>query len=163
MSGGYCTNCPDKCFWEQHANTPYIFYFTTVIEKKTYSTIKAKYEEASEQLLELMGQELEDMIDVIEDMMIVVRNCNARLAEIVLQPNPLTMVDHIDLMIENEKMHRKDGWLNRVRTLQSFRKAPSFTMMLRRFTGKRIPSAFMINEIIATESLYSSAFVMYST
>ncbi|XP_052820940.1 uncharacterized protein LOC128246597 isoform X2 [Mya arenaria] len=128
MSGGYCTNCPDKCFWKQHANTPYIFTYITVEENKTYGEMKAKYEDASgklltqEQLLEEMGQELEDMIDVIEDMMIVVRDCNARLAEIALRPNPLTMVDHIDLMIENEKMHKKQRWLNRVRTLQSFRK-----------------------------------------
>ncbi|WAQ94894.1 hypothetical protein MAR_007365 [Mya arenaria] len=128
MSGGYCTICPDRCFWKEHANTPYIFSFITVTENKTYGEMKAKYEEASgklltqEQLLEQMGQELEKMIDVIEDMMIVIRDCNARLAEIALRPNPLTMVDHIDLMIENEKMHKKQGWLNRVKTLQAFRK-----------------------------------------
>ncbi|WAQ94889.1 hypothetical protein MAR_007360 [Mya arenaria] len=128
MSKGYCTICPDKCFWKQHANTPYIFSFITVIEKKTYANMKAKYEEASgklltqEQLLEKMGQELEEMIDVIEDMMIVIQNCNTRLAQIALRPNPLSMIDHIDLMIENEKMQKKQGWLNRIKTLQTFRK-----------------------------------------
>ncbi|WAQ94891.1 hypothetical protein MAR_007362 [Mya arenaria] len=80
MSRGYCTVSPDKCFWKQHANTPYIFSFISVTENKTYGEMKAKYEDASgkllsqEQVLERMGQELEDMIDVIEDMMIVVRD-----------------------------------------------------------------------------------------
>ncbi|WAQ94893.1 hypothetical protein MAR_007364 [Mya arenaria] len=32
------------------------------------------------------------------------------------------MVDHIDLMIENEKMHKKQGWISRIKTLQAFRK-----------------------------------------
>ncbi|XP_052232780.1 uncharacterized protein LOC127845722 [Dreissena polymorpha] len=128
MTKGFCRICPEKCIWNLHANTPYIFEFLLVEEFKTYAEKKHKYEEASgkllsqEQVLEKMVEELDEMVDTIEDMMIVVRNCNTRLGKIALRPNPLSMVEHIDLMIENEKLQKKKGWYERVQTLYRFRK-----------------------------------------
>ncbi|XP_052212529.1 uncharacterized protein LOC127831592 [Dreissena polymorpha] len=125
---GYCTMCPDKCFWDKHANTPYIFTYEIIEETKTYSEMKEKYEKASgqlltqEQLLDTMRQELEDMAETIEDMMDVVMECNQRLADIALRPNPLTMTDHVDLMIENEKNTKKEGWMERIQSLQKLKK-----------------------------------------
>ncbi|XP_052232961.1 uncharacterized protein LOC127845836 [Dreissena polymorpha] len=139
MNDGYCTICPDRCFWQQHANTPYIFTYNLVEETKTYSEMKNKYEEASgkilsqEQVLDQMGEELNEMVDTIEDMMIVVRDCNTRLAAIALRPNPLSLVEHIDLMIENEKMTKKKGWYERVQTLHRFRKRAMVTNEVEHF------------------------------
>ncbi|KAH3768562.1 hypothetical protein DPMN_169777 [Dreissena polymorpha] len=94
-----------------------------------------------------MGEELDEMVDIIEDMMIIVRDCNTRLAEIALRPNPLSMVEHIDLMIQNEKMTKKDGWFERIQTLDRFRKRALVTNEVEHFhreaktlgvTGKKV-------------------------
>ncbi|KAH3768560.1 uncharacterized protein LOC127845594 isoform X1 [Dreissena polymorpha] len=128
MTDGFCRICPERCFWNQHANTPYIFDYITVDETKTYAEMKKKYEEASgklltqEQVLDKMREELDEIDDMIQTMMLVVRDCNIRLGKIALRPNPLSMTQHIDLMIESETMEKKDGWYERVQTLYRFRK-----------------------------------------
>ncbi|WAQ96119.1 hypothetical protein MAR_028809 [Mya arenaria] len=125
---GGCRICPDNCYWNKHANTPYIFEYMLVEEIKNYALMKQKYEEASgklltqEQVVEKMGEELEEMVDIIDDMMLTFRDCNVRLAEIALRPNPLTVTQHIDLMIQNEKMQRKKGWQQRVKVLFRFKR-----------------------------------------
>ncbi|XP_052231043.1 uncharacterized protein LOC127844671 [Dreissena polymorpha] len=137
---GFCRICEDKCFWDKHKNTPYIIKYISVEETKTYAEMKAKYEEASKkhmtysEILERKNNELNQIADVIEEMMINVRNCNMRLCEIALRPNPLTMTQHIDMMIENEKLLKKSGWLQRIEALNRIReraqvidKAESFT------------------------------------
>jgi hypothetical protein len=108
-SNGKCKICPDKCHWTKHANTPYIFEYVNVKVKKTYADMQQKYKEATgnllsqEQIVEKLGKELNDLLDDIEDMMVAIKICNERLKEIALRPNPLTMTEHIDLMIEDEK------------------------------------------------------------
>ncbi|WAR30944.1 hypothetical protein MAR_033486 [Mya arenaria] len=137
---GLCTVCPNKCKWDRHANTPYIFDYVTVKVKKTYSDMQKKYQEAAEQLLtqeqviEKMVEELDDMIDDIEFVMNTVNECNERLSAIALRPNPWSMTEHIDLMIENEKRLKKDGFLERIHTLNAFRKKALIMSDTTRFT-----------------------------
>ncbi|KAH3821986.1 hypothetical protein DPMN_123755 [Dreissena polymorpha] len=125
---GHCKQCKNKCIWSQHANTPYIFKYTIEEEKHMYSEMKSKYEEANgkiptlKQLLDKLGVELNDIADNIEGMMVVVRNCNTRLGEIALHPNPMTMTQYIDMMIQNEKSLHKDGWNDRIDALYKLRK-----------------------------------------
>ncbi|XP_045207826.2 uncharacterized protein LOC123559790 [Mercenaria mercenaria] len=125
---GNCRICPEKCFWKKHANTPYRFEYEQVKVKKKYAEMQQKYKEATgklpnqEQLLEKMGSELDDLCYDIEDMMVVLKECNERLKEIALRPNPLTVTEHIDQMIENEKLEKKSGFSKRVSVLQQFRK-----------------------------------------
>ncbi|KAH3777256.1 hypothetical protein DPMN_178696 [Dreissena polymorpha] len=69
-----------------------------------------------------MREELDEIDDMIQTMMLVVRDCNIRLGKIALCPNPLSMTQHIDFMIESETMEKKDGWYERVQTLYRFRK-----------------------------------------
>lgn len=127
-SEGYCTMCSGKCFWEQHANTPYIFTFITEMVKQKYSDKEQRYKRAGEgkitheQVVARMKAELADLDEAIQVMMDIVNNCNNRLKEIALRPNPLTMVEHIDLMIESEKLEKKDGYQSRIGELQKYRK-----------------------------------------
>lgn len=129
MNGdGYCKICPDKCFWNKHANTPYIFSYIEVNIKKTYAEMLQKYKDASgklpnqEQVLQNLGNELDELVVIVEDMMAVVKDCNIRLADIALRPNPLSMTEHIDLMIQAEKLEKKPGFMKRIRTLGEFRR-----------------------------------------
>ncbi|KAH3777349.1 uncharacterized protein LOC127845834 [Dreissena polymorpha] len=127
-STGYCKICPENCFWNKHSNTPYIFEYIVVEEEKTYAEMKKKYQDASgklpnqEQLIVRMDEELQEMLDTVDAMMDIVNTCNNRLKEIALRPNPLSMTEHIDLLIENEKMVKKKGWNKRITSLQMFRK-----------------------------------------
>ena len=73
-------------------------------------------------MLDKMREELDEIDDMIQTMMLVVRDCNIRLGKIALRPNSLSMTQHIDLMIESETMEKKDGWYERVQTLYRFRK-----------------------------------------
>ena len=45
MRGGYCTVCPEKCFWQQHVNNPYRIVFETNKVKKTYSEMVARHKD----------------------------------------------------------------------------------------------------------------------
>lgn len=128
MRNGLCTVCDDKCSWQQHANTPYIFTYEPVKVKKTYAEKQKMYKQAGEkkvsheEIIKRMMSELEVLGESIQEMMEQVNDCNNILKTIALRPNPLTMVEHIDIMIESEKMEKKDGFQNRIKVLQSYRK-----------------------------------------
>ncbi|WAR10123.1 TIF1A-like protein [Mya arenaria] len=130
---GTCKYCPENCHWKYHKNSSYVFDYVPVKEEKTYAEMQKKYEDASGKLptqklvLEKMQIELNGMVDTVEEMMDIVRHSNMRLAEIALRPNPLTMVEHIDLIIENEKMQHNPGWMKRIHTLREFRKRAQVT------------------------------------
>ncbi|XP_045178579.2 uncharacterized protein LOC123538489 [Mercenaria mercenaria] len=136
---GNCKICPDNCHWQKHANTPYIFEYVNVKVKKTYADMQKKYKEATgkllsqEEIVEKLGEELGDLLDDIEDMMVIIKSCTERLEEIALRPNPLTMTEHIDLMIENEKLEKKDGFLQRINVLNEFRKRAQISTEFEQF------------------------------
>lgn len=136
---GYCRVCEDKCIWSKHANTPYVISYVLVMVKQTYAEKLKKYKDASgklpnqKQLLEKMGDELDALTKNIEDMMDIVKDCNERLDAIALRPNPLTMTEHIDLMIESEQMERKAGFMDRIKVLNEFRKRAQITQTAESF------------------------------
>ncbi|XP_060557439.1 uncharacterized protein LOC132717878 [Ruditapes philippinarum] len=127
-SNGCCNSCPDKCHWTKHTTTPYKFEYAIVKVRKIYAEMQEKYNNArgkllsQEKIVEKLGEELNNLQDDIEDMMVAIKTCNERLKEIALRPNPLTMTEHIDLMIENEKLEKKEGFMQRINILNDFRK-----------------------------------------
>lgn len=137
---GNCKICPDKCFWKKHANTPYIFTYVEEKVKKTYAEMLQKYKDAhgrlpnQEQLLRKLGDELDDLIDAVELMMMEVKECNESLAKIALRPNPLTMTEHIDLLIHAEELEKKDGFIERIKTLKEFRRRAELTKHAENFS-----------------------------
>jgi hypothetical protein len=138
-SGGKCKICPDKCSWTKHANTPYIFKYLTVKVKKTYQEMQMKYQEAmmrlraQEQIVEKLGKDLNSLLDDIEDSMVVIKTCNERLKEIALRPNPFTKTGNIDSMIENEKLEKKEGFMQRINILNDFRKRAQISIDVENF------------------------------
>ena len=125
---GNCTQCSEKCIWSQHANTPYIFEYVQEECTKTYEEKKERYREAEgekmthEILVQRMEGELHYLEDEIHRMMADVNECNNKLKKIALRPNPLSMVEHLDLMIEGEKMEKRTGFQERIKIIQKFRK-----------------------------------------
>ncbi|KAE8595004.1 hypothetical protein XENTR_v10015426 [Xenopus tropicalis] len=127
ITNGYCTMCPGECVWSVHHNQAYKFSYTTIKEKKTYAELKAKYEEASGEIMnaEKIFQKLEDDYCNVQAVVLVLIDKSSqslkRLEEIALRPNPLTATEYIDLMIQSEEQEAKPGFQERIQSLKAVR------------------------------------------
>merc|ERR1719481_1021654 len=63
------------------------------------------------------------VLDTIDN----IRKANNELKEIALRPNPLTSVQHIDLLIESEKQQQRFNWEKRVQNLEVIRRLAQIT------------------------------------
>lgn len=125
---GFCTVCIGKCIWSDHKNTPYIFRYSVEKVKKTYTEMKQKYEDAKgstlthENYIEELTYDVEYLFENVKLMMEEMKQCKSRLKEIALRPDPLTVVEHIELMIEAEETERQPGFRRRIRMLHEFKR-----------------------------------------
>lgn len=96
--------------------------------KKTFSEMKKRYETAlgqtlsREKYIEELAYDVDELFDLISRMMNEMNACKTRLKEIALRPDPLTAVEHIDLMIQSEETEKQPGFLKRVQMLKEIRK-----------------------------------------
>ncbi|XP_039591928.1 uncharacterized protein LOC120515216 [Polypterus senegalus] len=124
MKDGVCTVCPGKCAWNIHSNQQHRFIYETKKVKKTYDELKKKYEQAqgelitTEQVLERLQHELDDMINLICKLITDSHESIKRLEEIALRPNPLSSPEYIELLIQTEEQEAKPGWMERVKSLR---------------------------------------------
>lgn len=125
---GHCRVCTEKCIWSDHKNTPYIFRFVTETVKKTYAEMKERYEEAlghkltHEKYIEELTYDVEELFDDIMSMMNEMNRCKTRLKEIALRPDPLSAIEHINLMIQSEETDKQPGYFNRVKMLKEIKR-----------------------------------------
>nr|XP_022290966.1 uncharacterized protein LOC111102491 isoform X2 [Crassostrea virginica] len=125
---GRCRICAGKCKWSLHKNTPYIYEYVTENVKKTYAEMKKRYEFALDQNLtheKYIEQLKNDVDDLCEDNMCQMKkmnDCKTRLKEIALRPDPLSTIEHIDLLIQSEQTEKQTGFLERVKILQNMKK-----------------------------------------
>lgn len=129
MRKGYCTVCSKKCKWDEHKNMRYIFEHTVEKVKETYTEKKKRYEKAKglkmthQSFLEKLTEDVENLFLNVQLKMIEMNECKSRLYEIALRPDPLSATDHIDLMIEAEKLEKKPGYEKRIKMLHKFRES----------------------------------------
>ncbi|XP_016115457.1 uncharacterized protein [Sinocyclocheilus grahami] len=127
MKNGKCNVCPGKCVWNVHFNQKYKWDYVTQKKKETYQDLKKRYEDAHGQVMstEKIFEELENELDVVQDTVAgLIKNSQMsleRLQEIALKPNPLSVPDYIDLMIESEKQEAKPGFKDRIKSLLEVR------------------------------------------
>ncbi|KAL1250965.1 hypothetical protein QQF64_018761 [Cirrhinus molitorella] len=128
MKDGKCKVCPGKCVWNVHFNQKYKWDYIIQKRKETYQDLKKRYEAAHGQVMstEKIFEELENELDVVQDTVAgLIKNSQMsleRLQEIALKPNPLSIPDYIDLLIESEKQEAKVGFKDRVQSLLEVRK-----------------------------------------
>ena len=121
MSGGYCTVCKGRCYWTNHRNDPFYYIFTEVNEEITLDTLKAKYTEATnkkataEDMIRKLEKDLDDVRKQVRGMVKKVHDSLTKLDEIALRPNPLTEVEHLQLLIESEKSKKEPGFMERIK------------------------------------------------
>lgn len=122
-SSGECTICKEKCMWDMHKNTKYIFEYITVPVTRTYSEMKKAYEEANqltltyEKCIENFSSELIALNKEVSDMMKKMKACKMRLSEIALAPEPFSDEQHVDMLILAEETEQNPGYQERIETL----------------------------------------------
>lgn len=124
---GHCRICTGKCLWSEHKNTPYIFTYVTETVKKTYAEMKKRYEKAvgqnlsHEKLIEELTNDVEDLFEDITSKVNEMNQCKTRLKQIALRPDPLSAIEHIDLMIQSEETEKQPGYFNRIKMLKDIK------------------------------------------
>lgn len=119
-SSKYCKVCPGHCYWDQHKNLPYLIEFETVVETRTSEDLKKKYETAQKgklkvtDMLTKLDEFLENAHTNVLTMICKAQECLRRLDSIALKPNPLSSVEHLQLLIESEKQSARHGWQRRI-------------------------------------------------
>ncbi|XP_032366049.1 uncharacterized protein LOC116699594 [Etheostoma spectabile] len=124
---GYCTQCPNKCYWNVHYNQKYRWDYQDVQEKRTVQELKEKYQNATkakmtvEELVDKLKEDYDQVQATVVALMKKSSQCLNRLKEIALKPDPLSTTDYIDMLIEGEKAEAKPGWKQRVESLIEMR------------------------------------------
>ena len=128
MTENYCTVCPKKCFWNIHSNQPYVYVYEPETKVGTLQVLKTRYEQAegkklaAEQIVRNSANEFEAAQVELLSLAEAARKSIERLEEIALKPNPLSVVEYIDLLIKAEEMEGKPNWQERKHRLQEVRK-----------------------------------------
>lgn len=123
-SDGNCKNCAGKCHWTQHFNNPYKFETRQKPVRRTYSEMKARYEQALKKKLDHEGMLAALEEDYVMYQVAIIQNtkeihgCLERLRELALREDPLSHSDYIELLISSEIMDAKPGWQARVAHLR---------------------------------------------
>ena len=126
-SEGFCEVCPGKCHFQKHVRDDFRYEYVNVKVKKTCADMKAKYSAAEGQslthkdIVDRNEQKLIELNDNIGQLIMLIQKCNERLQEIALRPNPITVQEFIDLLIGEEEMSRKDGYLENICNLNELR------------------------------------------
>ena len=120
VSSAKCRICPGSCSWRDHVNNPYYFELYQDFETRTSNDLKQKFYVAMEgknKVQGMMGQ-IDRFLKKVETsvmgMINEVQRASARLEKIALKPNPLTQVEHLNLLIESERQQAKPGHLQRI-------------------------------------------------
>ncbi|KAJ3594722.1 hypothetical protein NHX12_004029 [Muraenolepis orangiensis] len=106
---GNCQQCENKCTWSLHFNQKYRWDYQQVTEKRTYKELKDKYQKATKKAMsvqDVMKQMRVDYKLLQEEVLQLMESstqCLNRLKEIALKPNPLSTLEYIDLLIQDEK------------------------------------------------------------
>jgi energy-coupling factor transporter ATP-binding protein EcfA2 len=145
-SRGHCTACPNRCFWNNHANLPFHIEYYTVKEFRTHEDLKQRYESAKsgkEQVKEMVAKKeerLHHLQATVFSLIEQVTESIKRLDEIALKPNPLTEIEYLDLLIKSEQTEAKSGWQRRVAQYQKIRQEAELLKKLPEMTVKDVQS-----------------------
>ncbi|XP_052105237.1 uncharacterized protein LOC127738140 isoform X2 [Mytilus californianus] len=127
MYDNYCTVCSNRCHWKMHVNNDFRIISYSVQVEKTYENLKEKYKLAKEQ--EKKQRSTLDRVKcafsfLSKSVMVIINDVRIhinKLSKIALRQDPLSDVEYIDILIENEKTERKNGWQNRCKLFCKFR------------------------------------------
>ena len=128
MENGKCVNCTGKCKWDAHKNTPY--YIENYLEKEivTLEELKKKYDDSTSKIFDRAKilKNIKNNIYILNkeciDTQEKITETINRLKQIALNKDILSSEEHIELLIQSEKMEKKDGFIQRVEALELLKK-----------------------------------------
>ena len=124
-----CTVCPGKCSWQQHVNNPKRYEMYSEKEVRTYEDLKKRYhialegKGAKEAIVKKITAEKRQLEKDVFTCIQKAHSCIQNLEKIALKPNPLSQVQHIELLIQAEKSDPRPGWQGRVQQYERAKKA----------------------------------------
>lgn len=89
--------------------------------------MKEKYEQAEglkmnhDVLIAELNRDVNNLFNYVKHIMEEMQRSKSRLNEIALRPDPLSTVEHLDLMIQAEETESKSGFKERIKVLQKYR------------------------------------------
>ncbi|XP_038075574.1 uncharacterized protein LOC119743242 [Patiria miniata] len=122
---GYCTVCPDKCSSGVHVHEYFRYNWKMVNEVQTYDDFEKQCRSAKgrkqtfEEVLKKVEADRDDAETAVHELIRESHKCTQRLEEIALKPNPMGIIEYIDMMIETEKATKTPGWEKKVGYLEA--------------------------------------------
>lgn len=127
MRGGKCTQCKRQCDWFTHRNLPYLIDWEVKVEEEVIQEKKSMHDQhaqkkkfAEKRVAELEG-ELDKSKKLVEAHFRNAKKAFQQLKELALKATNHSFVDHVNLLIENEKDQLAPGWEQRVNSLNEYR------------------------------------------
>lgn len=160
MKDGHCTVCSKNCIWSNHENARYVIKFKEEKVKKTYMKMKQKYEEAKgltlshDLLFKALKKDVNQLLISGEKTIADMKRSKNRLNKIALRPDPLSTVEHIDLLILAEEKEGKSGYKARIEKLNEYRERALFCENIENMPDK----LQLTNEKIPPRGLASKGF-----
>ena len=143
MENGKCINCSAKCSWDLHKNTPYIIEPYISKEVITLEELKKKYDDSKSKIFNKTRilENIKNNIyalnqECIETQEKITHTIN-RLKQIALNKDILSSEEHIELLIQSEKLEKKEGFLHRIEALELLKKQKK---LMREAYQNKIPS-----------------------
>ncbi|EFX74806.1 hypothetical protein DAPPUDRAFT_56718 [Daphnia pulex] len=122
-----CNVCPGKCLKDEHQHEDFKWDSIQQEETQTLYEVSEKYKAAekrksnAEEILHGLKEEIERLKSDIFKTMEEITDCSNVLKEIALQGNPLTVMDHIQIIIDDENRDEKPGCEERIKSLQDLK------------------------------------------
>ena len=119
-----CNVCPGNCLVGDHTNENGKWDFKQELEIKTMYDIQKAYQDAmgkklnAEELLKSLELEVEQLTTKILKTMEEITRCSNQLKEKALRGNPITNLEYIQMIIDEEKTNGKPGYEERIKSLE---------------------------------------------
>jgi hypothetical protein len=121
---GYCRVCKNKCIWSDHVNNPYRIEWVKETQKQTSEELKRKYHKAEEgkskydSIMQGLQRDADMLDQEVQHCIQEAQRCVHRLEQIALKPNPISEIEYIEMLIEQEKNQKRRGYTDRIRALE---------------------------------------------
>jgi hypothetical protein len=153
-----CSVCSDKCSWTLHTNNCYRYELYQEDEIRTVEDMKKRYQKAktdgtaAQDIYESLKNDFKKTQMKVYSMIGRAQQAIERLDQIALKPNPLTIVNYVELMIESEKQEAKPGFKQRINHLHEAKKNAEIIQRMK--TTAYDDSIFQSSDLELLESEY---------
>lgn len=106
-----------------------------------------------------MSKDIERLEYAISERLDRIAECNNRLKEIALRPDPLSTVQYIDLIIGGEKREKKSGFESRIDALEKCKKRAQYGKTVQIFKDRVQSTMDTLNATVNDEEGASESFL----